>query len=123
MAPGGLVSFNALALIGNGITFNGTNAFTLNQPGLYLVIYTVNTAENTGASAFSVAVNGTNAASIGNSATSGGNMGSGTVIRVQGSPVTISLVSASATARDLVLTNGGSCASFQICRFADGPSV
>ncbi|WP_392387456.1 hypothetical protein, partial [Bacillus pumilus] len=121
---GGLVSFSNVETTGTGITFNGTNSFTLNQPGLYHVEYDVNTAENSGSSVFNLIGNNNILSAIGNSA-SGGNMGSGAVIRVfPGTPVNVILQNGSVGARDLVTVPGingsGSAASIRIVRFADG---
>ncbi|WP_222128034.1 collagen-like triple helix repeat-containing protein [Bacillus pumilus] len=124
-----LVTFTAVSsdVVGTAITFNGTDTFTLNEPGLYLVNFNVNTAENSGTSVFHLVQNGRTVSSIGNSATSGGNMGGGALIQVvQGTPVTVSLRNSSGGPRDVITvfgTTSGSAADFLIARFADGPSV
>ncbi|HBU91601.1 MAG TPA: hypothetical protein DEB53_10405, partial [Bacillus pumilus] len=129
---GGLVSFDLNGIIGNDITFNGTDTFTL-QPGLYHVEYDVNTAENTGTSVFNLLQNGVSVTGVGNSATSGGNMGSGSIIIVpEGSTTTVSLQNNSTGSRTLSLVPGrvaggttiqGAAANIRFSRFADGPSV
>ncbi|MCM3025960.1 collagen-like protein [Bacillus safensis] len=124
-----LVTFTAVSsdVVGTAITFNGTDTFTLNEPGLYLVNFNVNTAENSGTSVFHLVQNGRTVSSIGNSATSGGNMGGGALIHVvQGTPVSVSLRNSSGGPRDVVTvfgTTSGSAADFLIARFADGPTV
>ncbi|MEC3592639.1 hypothetical protein [Bacillus pumilus] len=122
-----MVNFSIADVDGTGITFNGTDTFTLNQPGLYHVEYDVNTAENSGASVFNLLQDGAPFSAIGNAATSGGNMGSGAIIQVGGTPLTLQLQNSSGAARTIVTTPGstisGSASSIRIVRYADGPSV
>lgn len=126
---GGLVFFAVTGNYGTGITFNGLNAFTLNQPGLYHVEYTVNLQENSGESVFNLVQNGLETSGIANSATSGGTMGSGGIIRVfPGTPVILSLQNSSVDSRVIRTLNDtgpafGFAASMRIVRFAEGPSV
>ncbi|MBR0592510.1 hypothetical protein [Bacillus pumilus] len=120
---GGLVSFTSAAYT-SGITFNGTDTFTLNQLGLYSIEFNVNTAENTGASVFNLLENSAPLNSMGNSATSGGNMGDGGIIEVSpGIPINVSVQNNSSGPRTLTAvpaTFTGSAASIRIIRFADG---
>ncbi len=123
----GLVNFNFNYSLGNGITFNGTDTFTLNQLGLYSLEYNVTTAENSGNSVFNIIVNGLIFSSAGNPATSGGNLGGGSVIQVSETPTTVQLQNGSIGPRDIVVTPGtpvsAPAASIRINRYADGPSV
>ncbi|MDQ0417497.1 hypothetical protein J2Z48_001670 [Croceifilum oryzae] len=120
----GLITFVTIQNEGTGITFNGTNTFTLNAPGLYHVEWNVNLAANSAASAFGLLQNGVPGVStMGHASTSGGNMGGGAIIRVlSGAPIPIALQNRSGATRTIVINTGAS-ASIRIARFADGPAA
>ncbi|PFA55695.1 hypothetical protein CN402_25690, partial [Bacillus sp. AFS015896] len=112
-----------------GITYNGTDTFTIIEPGLYFIDVTLNYAPNTPAnSTFAVSINGdTNGVAP---ATNANTLGPISVIRVQNysagstvriintSPNPVTLANGNGQSGGLTLFTAGHIIFY---RFADGP--
>jgi hypothetical protein len=119
------VTFASGKNVGTDFEFTGPGQdIVINNPGLYLIEWSLNMAFGNPASLVGLYENGA-AGSISGDSAAAGNFSSGTLINVSTVPYTLSLrnfTGASITLED-VTGGANSAASVRILKFADGPTV